>query len=191
MKLKLFFILCAVFIFGGYLVALTPEKPTEVEIQPQTVEASRVVVHIQEKDEPVNVYSDQVPLSDGWQCYTQDLCRRYKVDYALMLGLMEVESSFQFDANSGWAYGICQIGYINEEWLADEGVDIYRKEGNIKAACLILSDYLERYTVDQALMAYNEGEYGAMSLWDEGIYETNYSRSVKEAAEKWRAIINE
>lgn len=190
MKLNLFFILCAAFAFGGYLWAIKPENPVDVNTTPQAWEDERIVVHIPQGYEPANVYSDQVPLSEGWQCYAQDTCRRYGVDYALMLGLMDVESDFIADADSGWAYGLCQIGYINEEWLADDGIDIYTIKGNIEAACVILSDYLERYTEEQALVCYNEGEAGASEIFDYGIYSTKYSRSVKEAAQKWRAILN-
>lgn len=173
------------------LVAIcTPKEQTNVE--PQPIEApARIVVHINESDDPVNVYSDEIPLSNGWQCWTQDLCRRYGIDYALMLGLMETESSFRLDADSGWAYGLCQIGYINADWLAEQGIDIYTTSGNVEAACVILSDYLERYTTEQALMAYNQGEYGASEDWDAGIYQSKYSEAVMAAAEKWRNVIND
>lgn len=173
------------------LVAICcPKEQTNVE--PQPIEApARIVVHINESDDPVNVYSDEIPLSNGWQCWTQDLCRRYGIDYALMLGLMETESSFRLDADSGWAYGLCQIGYINAEWLAEQGIDIYTTSGNIEASCVILSDYLSRYTTEQALMAYNQGEYGASEDWDAGIYQSKYSEAVMAAAEKWRNVIND
>jgi soluble lytic murein transglycosylase-like protein len=167
-------------------------RPQETKVIPQEfMSPARITVHLNEQNEPVNVYSDEIPLSNGWQCCTQDLCRRYGIDYPLMLGLMETESSFQLDADSGWAYGVCQIGYINEEWLADKHIDIYSPLGNIEAACLILSGYLENYTTEQALMAYNCGEFGAQELWDEGIYQSDYSRSVLESAQKWRSVLND
>ena len=179
-----------------FAVAITASSwvaiPKETKVIPQELATpSRIVVHMTEQNEPVNVYCEEIPLTPGWQAYTQDTCRRYGIDYALMLGLMETESSFRFDADSGWAFGICQIGYINEEWLAADGIDIRSKMGNIEAGCYILADYLERYTESQALMAYNMGEYGATELWEQGIYESEYSRTVLDAAEKWRATINE
>lgn len=165
-------------------------KNAETKVNPAEMTApARIVVQIPQHNEPVNVYSEEIPLTPGWQAYTQDTCRRYGVDYSLMLGLMETESSFRFDADSGWAVGICQIGYINEEWLAEQGIDIYSKMGNIEAGCIILSDYLSRYTTDQALMAYNQGEYGASEDWDSGIYQSEYSRTVQEAAQKWAKIL--
>lgn len=189
MKLfKLLFTVVAALTALAYLMQLAPR---ETKVLPKEIASpARITVRIPEHNEPVNIYSEEVPLSNGWQCWTQDLCRRYGIDYALMLGLMETESSFRLGADSGWAFGVCQIGYINADWLADEGVDIFTTSGNIEAACIILSDYLSRYTTDQALMAYNQGEYGASEDWDSGIYQSDYSRAVMEAAEKWRNIIN-
>ena len=186
------FILGAAAILAGCMwVAVPKETTTEVKANPAEMTApARVVVHMEHND-PVNVYSDEIPLSQGWQAYTQDTCRRYGVDYSLMLGLMETESSFRFDADSGWAVGICQIGYINEEWLAEEGIDIYSKMGNIEAGCMILSDYLNRYTENQALMAYNMGEYGAAELWEDGVYSSQYSEAVLQRANYWNQIIKE
>lgn len=174
---------------SAYLLQLTPKETT---LSPEPVMADqRITVRIHEHDESVNVYSDEIPLTNGWQCYTQDTCRRYGIPYALMLGLMETESSFRLDADSGWAYGVCQIGYINEEWLAAEGIDMYTVQGNIEASCVILADYLSRYDTELALMAYNCGEAGAQELWYENIISTEYSRSVMEAAERWEEILND
>lgn len=190
MKLfKLLFTVVAALTALAYLMQLAPR---ETKVLPKEIASpARITVRIPEHNEPVNIYSEEVPLSNGWQCWTQDLCRRYNIDYPLMLGLMETESSFRLGADSGWAFGVCQIGYINADWLADEGVDIFTTSGNIEAACIILSDYLSRYTTDQALMAYNQGEYGASEDWDEGIYQSDYSRSVLEAAQKWRSVLND
>ena len=185
----LFSIVTAMAIFA-YLLQLVPAKTEEQPViaEPLFTE-SRVTIQVNEQDYPVNVYTDEVPLSEGWQCYTQDTCRRYGIDYALMLSLMETESSFQADADSGWAYGLCQIGWINQDWLAEEGIDIMTNQGNIEAACLILSDYLERYTTEQALMCYNQGEYGAQEDFDNGIYSTRYSQTVLAGAEKWKGVL--
>lgn len=169
------------------------EQAERVEIPSEILAPAPIEVHLPEskvrKCANGLIYCDDIPISDGWQCWTQDCCRRYDVDYALMLGLIETESSFREDADSGWAYGLCQIGYINEDWLAEEGVDIYTTSGNIEAACMILGDLLSRYDVPQALMAYNCGEYGAQELWAEGITESQYSRDVLAAADRWEEIL--
>ena len=36
-------------------------------------------------------------------------------------------------------------------------------------------------------MAYNMGEYGASTLWDKGVYETNYSIKVLTKADEYEA----
>lgn len=187
--LKLPYILTFSAIIIAAIIMISLDREQQQIVEPPL--DAPIEVHITEADLPINVYSDAVPLSDGWQCFTQDTCRRFGVPYELMLGLMETESSFNFEADSGWAYGITQIGYINADWLAAEGIDIYKPTGNIEAGCMILGGYLERYTTEQALMAYNQGEYGASEDWDAGIYSTKYSRSVMEAAEKWEEIIND
>ena len=104
---------------------------------------------------------------------------------------MEVESSFRTDADSGWAYGLCQIGWINQDWLMDEGIDIMTTQGNIEGGCYILSDLLSRHNMPEALMAYNMGEYGAQELWDQGIHESVYSREVLDAAARWEKVLYE
>lgn len=189
LKLPYILTISALVVAGIIMISLDREQRQIVE---PPLDAP-IEVHITEADKKVekNVYSDAVPLSDGWQCFIQDTCRRFHVPYELMLGVLETESDFDFEADSGWAYGIAQIGYINADWLADKGIDIYTPTGNITAGCMILGEYLEQYDTPLALMCYNCGEYGAQDLWEENITETEYSRSVMEAAEKWEVIINE
>ena len=198
-KTKRFLSFCIGLIALGALMWNLRPEPVEqterLEIPSEILAPSPIEVHLPESNvrrcDNGLIYCDEIPLSDGWQCWTQECCRRYGVDYPLLLGLMETESSFRKDADSGWAFGICQIGYINAVWLAEDGVDIYTTQGNIEAACVILGDYLNRYDVPQALMAYNCGEYGAQELWAEGINETEYSRSVMAAAERWEETIHD
>ena len=183
----------AVFLVIAQCMWMARPKATEERIEPTTV-YEPVKVYIPNNEnvricENGNRYCDEVPLSDGWQAFTQDTCKRYGIDYSLMLGLMETESSFREDADSGWAYGLCQIGYINEEDLAEKGMDIYTNAGNIEASCVILSDLLSRHDVSEALMAYNMGEYGASEYWDEGITESQYSRDVLAAARRWEEVL--
>jgi hypothetical protein len=39
-------------------------------------------------------------------------------------------------------------------------------------------------------MAYNMGSAGASKLWEQGIYETDYSKSIMEKAVEYREEIN-
>lgn len=44
----------------------------------------------------------------------------------------------------------------------------------------ILRKLFEKYEApEKVLMAYNLGESGAKALWDKGVFETNYSKSVQ------------
>ena len=131
------------------------------------------------------VYCDAVPLTVGQQLQCQTKCEQYGVPYTLLLGLIETESSFREDADSGWAYGLCQIGYIHEDEFAERGLDIYRTFDNIECACSMLGDYLARYNTSEALMAYNCGETGAAGLWNDGIFKTQYSMDVIAASNRW------
>lgn len=136
------------------------------------------------------IYSDDIPLSDGWQCWMQQCCYKYDVPYALALGMAETESSFQWEADSGWAYGLMQIGYINHDWLTERGMDPMTKQGNIEAGVYMIGDLLTRYgDPHKALMAYNCGESGAAELWATGETESDYSRAVLTAAERWEKIL--
>lgn len=170
------------------------------------VETNEEVRVIHELDEPIsafpsdvdvlsrtvsgNVYMDAVPISNGYQCVMQDACKRYGVDYALVLGMAEVESHFDFDANSGYAQGLMQIAPVNYDRLRSIGIDPETKSGNIQAGVYMISDLLNRYGDEhKALMAYNCGETYAAELWDDGYTSTKYSRDVMAAAERWADVI--
>ena len=152
-------------------------------------DAQREELRVQEKD---YIYIEEIPLVASTQDYIQDACKKYNIPYCLMLGLIETESSFDTTADSGWAYGLCQIGYINYEDLESKGMDPNTVFGNIEAGCYILSDLLTRYKdPHKALMAYNEGEYGAQESWDEGYTYSNYSVNVLYNANKWNNYISQ
>lgn len=171
------------------------------------VETNEPVRVVYEMDEPIsafpseetslirtvsgNVYTDEVPMSQGYQCTMQDACRRYGVDYALALGIAEVESHFDFEADSGYARGIMQINPINYDMLRTVGIEPETKSGNIQAGVYMIGNLLDRYgDVHKALMAYNCGETGASELWAEGYESSQYSRDVLKAARKWDKVIN-
>ena len=166
------------------------EAAVEVISRTEAVTAPAPMV-IQEQSETVRrcengyIYSDEIPLSDGWQCWMQECCERYGVPYTLALGVAETESSWDFDADSGYAHGLMQISPINYDWLREIGIDPETKQGNIEAGVYMLGQLLISYDVDRALMAYNCGETYAAELWAEGQTASEYSRNVRAAAERW------
>ena len=138
-----------------------------------------------------NVYSDEVPMSYGYQAAMQDACRKWDVNYTIALGIAEVESQFDFEADSGLAWGLMQINPINYDWLLSEGIDATTYSGNIEAGVYMFRQLLDKYhDTHKALMAYNCGEYGASLLWDEGYEQSAYSRAVMEAASRWGWIVS-
>ena len=77
-------------------------------------------------------------------------------------------------------YGLMQINACNVSWLTDElGVtDLFDPAQNIESGVYILSGYLKRYSLADALMAYNCGEGGAKRLWKQGVHSTHYTKKV-------------
>ncbi len=129
-------------------------------------------------------------LSKELQFYTYNVCRFYNVDFYIAMALMRAESSFDAEAVSETAdYGLMQINICNHEMLKDEIeiTDIMDERQNICAGLYILNKHIEKYnSVEMALMAYKLGERGAAELWENGIYETQYTANVLAIAEKFR-----
>ena len=57
---------------------------------------------------------------------------------------------------------------------------------NVNMGIEMLSDLAEKYSdVESILMAYNLGEAGAVNLWNQGIYSTDYTRKVLDKKLKY------
>ncbi len=130
-------------------------------------------------------------LSEELQEYTYYLCEAYYIDFDFAMALMFTESSFRADVVSGTNdYGLMQINKCNHEYLAERlGItDITNPYQNIRAGLYLLRGLFEKYDdAAKVCMAYNMGEYGASVLWEQGIYETNYSRKVLSKADEYAA----
>lgn len=133
-----------------------------------------------------------VPLSDKLQIYTQEKCKEYAVEYELVLAVIQVESRYNenaYNVNSG-CIGLMQINPINLPHLKAELLieDIKNPYENILSGIYLLSKCFTPYdgitsTETMALMMYNLGKTGAISLMQKGCYETSYTRKVLEAKE--------
>lgn len=116
---------------------------------------------------------DDVPLSYVLQEIVHSACEEFGVDYALALGLIEVESGFRADAVNSvtGCYGLCQLSpaYFPAGLSPEE---------NVRAGVAYLGQCLERYDGDvgAALTAYNAGH-------DDG--SRRYAAAVLEAAGRW------
>ena len=133
------------------------------------------------------IYYD-VPLTDEFQRYIQDVCEQYGFErYDIVIALIGHESSYrQTVVSSTNDYGYMQINTVNHEWLSELlGItDFLDGEQNVEAGIYLLDNLVDKYDdVGLALMCYNCGECGAKQLWEQGIYSTSYSRSIQEEAE--------
>ena len=124
-----------------------------------------------EPDKPA--YDPAIPLSEVLQLVLREACAKNGVELALALGVIEVESRFQPDADNGLCYGLMQL---NRRYFP---ADLPPGE-NIRAGVEYLGQLLVRYgTVEAALTAYNAGH-------DTGA--RGYANAVLAAAERWRAV---
>lgn len=132
-----------------------------------------------------------VPLDCGMDKDLQDfiycLSYGYGIDYTLVMGLIEQESSFDSNNISKTNdYGLMQINTINHKWLKETlGItDFLDPYQNTRAGVYILRNLFDKYQdTAKVLMAYNLGETNAKKLWDKGIYETGYTKKVMEKAQ--------
>lgn len=141
------------------------------------------------------VFTTGIPVTFGedLQEFTYYLSAAYDIDYTLVLAIISKESAFMPDGISSTNdYGLMQINACNHEWLTEElGItDFIDPYENIKAGLFILRGLLEKYdSTSKVLMAYNMGENGASKLWEQGIFESNYSKDVLQRQETYRQIL--
>lgn len=124
-----------------------------------------------------------VPLDSDVQEFIYYLSKGYNMDFIFVMAIIQQESGYQLDAVSNTDdYGLMQINKVNHGYITDEiGVTNYLDPyENVRAGMFILRKLFEKYeTPEKVLMAYNLGESGAKALWDKGVFETNYSKSVQ------------
>ena len=135
----------------------------------------------QKRDVEKVVYYD-INLSKDIQDYLFTECDKMGVDSVLVLALIKTESNFTPDIISGTNdYGLMQINEVNHSWLREKlgTLDFLDAKDNIKAGVYMLSR-LKQQDVNQKLMVYNMGVTQAKTLWDSGIYSTEYTNIVTE-----------
>ena len=125
------------------------------------------------------------------QAYTYVKCREYGVDYALILAMIETESSYKPGAVSydGKCKGFMQInpGFHADRMERIGAADLFNPYDNIAVGVDFISELLHKYDGNtlKALAAYNMGATGAYrNLWSKGIYEYSYTDKVTQKAER-------
>ena len=132
-----------------------------------------------------------VPMNEDLQEFIFYLSQAYEMDFTFVMALMKRESNYNPDAISKTNdYGLMQINEINHPYLQEQfGItDFTEPYGNVRAGMFILRKLFEKYeTPEKVLMAYNMGETGASRLWKQGIFESNYSKSVLQIQQELNA----
>lgn len=135
----------------------------------------------------VNDY--ETTLSYDLQEYTYDLCVEYEITeyFTLILCQLYQESSYRENLISGTNdYGIAQINVCNHKWLSKElGItDFLDPKQSILCNIYLMSNYIEKYGVERALICYNGGSPNSKNerahayaekiirLWNNNIIET-------------------
>lgn len=123
-----------------------------------------------------------VPMDEDLQEFVFYLSQAYEMDFTLVMAVIQQESEYNPNAISATDdYGLMQINKINHQYLKEQlGItDFTEPYGNIRAGMFILRKLFEKYeSPSKVLMAYNMGETGASRLWEQGIFESNFSKSV-------------
>ena len=121
------------------------------------------------------------------------LSEGYEIDFTFVMALIQQESSFRADAISeSNDYGLMQVNEKNHTLITETlGVtDFLEPYNNVRSGMFILRKLFEKYeTPEKVLMAYNLGESGAARLWENGIFEINYSKSVFQYQQKFNEEI--
>lgn len=172
----------------------SPEPDTQKEVlifgQPDgrifEGEMSGEWVNGERKFVPLNV-----PMDEDLQEFIFYLSQAYEMDFTFVMALIQRESSYNPDVISASNdYGLMQINEINHPYLREQlGItDFTEPYGNVRAGMFILRKLFEKYeTPEKVLMAYNMGETGASRLWEQGIFEINYSKSVLQIQQELNA----
>lgn len=172
-------------------IYLEPEEE-EAEEEPQEEVSEEISFGAYEKPESLEewvagtdfkIVDCDLPLD--LQEYTYYIADKYHIDFTLLMAIMEQESRYQVDVVSKTGdYGLMQINERNHEWISEAlGLsDITEPEQNIEAGAYVLWTLFQKYgdNVNMVLMAYNMGAGNASKLWNDGIYESHYSREVIE-----------
>lgn len=131
------------------------------------------------------LYCADVPLSAEEQRLLYAACEEFRVEYPLMLGLIERETGFRnVMGDGGDSYGFCQVQPKWWSGLMEEigTADLNDPRDNFRTACAVLVRLFERYgcgNLTDVLTAYNSGRGG----------ESAYADAVLENRDKWAGVL--
>lgn len=173
------------------------------EMQEQKIEEVEIVMIDETEFEDIDCEetfegNPNIPLSVELQKFIAETCTKYSVNEAVVLAIMESESTFRTDVGTekvlggqeGGAryYGYMQLSAANCNRAKKEfGLDAHTPEGNIEMGIILLANYIEKYgELDSVITAYKAGE----SVADAG-KKLKVCDSITDRVMYWQEILTE
>lgn len=182
--------------FGGGWVSKPVSKQPDMN-QKQVVIFGQPDGKMFEAELPLNWQSTltftplDVPMNEELQEFVFYLSAAYDIDFTFVMALIQQESNYNADIVSATNdYGLMQINLQNHTYLKEQlGIsDFLNPYDNIRVGMFTLRNLFEKYeTPSKVLMAYNMGETGASRLWDQGVFESKYSKSILQIQQELNA----
>ena len=129
-------------------------------------------------------FRSDVPLDGDTQALLHSACEEAGITYELALAVIRKETGFQnVMGDNGNSYGYMQI---QPRWHEDRmerlGVtDLTEPYSNFRVGCDFLAELLSKYTLEEALTAYNSGKPGKSEYATSVInYMDEYNRTGEE-----------
>ena len=108
-------------------------------------------------------FREDVPLDGDTQALLRAACEETGIPYELALSVIRQETEFQnITGDDGRSVGYMQVQRRwHEDRMARLGVtDLTDPYGNFRVGCDYLAELLGKYTLEEALTAYNSGKPG-------------------------------
>lgn len=131
-----------------------------------------------------------VPLGEDLQDHIYDICEEYGIPPEIIIAQISRESCFNPEVvGAAGEVGYLQIHPVTVTFITGEtGLDVSDPRENISAGAWLLHYFIDRgYSLNEALICYNEGEGNASVLFDQGIYDTAYTADIYSIAASLRA----
>lgn len=125
------------------------------------------------------IWKSNVPMDDETQLALYEACEEFNVPYEVALAVIKQETNFQnVMGDNGDSYGYMQLQpRWHQSRMERLGVtDLMDAESNFRVGCDYLAELLSKYTVEEALTAYNSGSAGS----------SEYATSVMGYMEEYR-----
>lgn len=159
-----------------------------VEYVPEKYESTQEeIVQLQEDKE---FHPLDVPLDESIQEEIAAICEEQQISFSFVMAVIKKESEFKEDSvgDQGNSLGLMQIQpKWHTERMEELGVtDLMDPIENVRVGINLLIELFEKYgDPQQVLMAYNMKRSSCLELWEQGIYETAYTKEVLDTADEY------